>query len=139
MEPIATFTIPLDMAPTANTWGRSANAAGWQRARVKDRCWKAMLTQFMLQFRTVPPSSAPVVKELFPRRRVVCTRRSSSEPDRYAGWSKVPVDLLQMPGGNRKRGLGLIWDDSPKCTDVEERWEKAPPRSGEVLIEVFEC
>jgi len=61
------------------------------------------------------------------------------EPDRWSDWAKIPVDLLCCPRGRRKRGLALIFDDAPRYADVDQRWERAKPGAGCVVIEVFEC
>ncbi len=141
-DPIARFELPLSVCPTANVWGTASGAAGWARAHVKRNCWEIMLRQYMRQFGRMPYSRYNPAGVVFEAgdvsRRVVCTRYSSMQPDKYSGWSKVPVDLLQVPRRNRQRGLGLIWDDSPRHTDVEERWEYAPRKTGKVIVEVFE-
>ena len=137
MDRIAAFTLPLDCCPTENQRGRSTDSIGYKRAKVKTKCWKIMLAQYMKQFRRLPPAPRADGVYQFPDKTlVICTRRSYVEPDPGA-WCKAAIDLLQVPRANRKHGLSLIYDDGPKYTTIEQRWERAPRGLGSVTIEVY--
>lgn len=132
---IASFRLPLELCPPTN---RTRGAQAWQQDRTKRNCWAAMLQQYVRQLQRMPPrvEDCPPLGRY--ASRVVCTRHSSVQPDRWSDWAKIPVDLLCVPRGRRRRGLGLIWDDAPKHCDVDQRWELAPKGAGYVTIEVFE-
>lgn len=70
------------------------------------------------------------------RPQVLCCRLSSAEPDAYADWAKMAVDLLCVPAGRRKEGIGYLRDDRPRDTEVVQWWEPAKPKAGFVYIEV---
>ncbi len=130
---IIAFRLPLELCPPQNrTRGAAARALG----RLKKNCWDAMLTQYMRQMGKFPPSPGECGEEF--AKKVVCTRHSSTEPDRWSDWAKVPIDLLCVPRARRRRGLCLIFDDAPKHVEIEQRWERAPRGAGYCTIEVFE-
>lgn len=130
MKLLASFKLPLDLCPTTNaTIGKH-----WSRvSRLRTKCYKAMLPQYVRQLCRMPPAAPSAIGF----RQVVCLRRSSSRPDSTANWSKIPVDVLSRRTPEHPHRLSLIWDDGAAFASVEERWERAPQGQGSCTIEVF--
>jgi len=112
---VARFLLPLSLVqPQNRTHGKT-----WMLGKMKAECTVLMRAQ--LSTRPTSP--------LFGRPQVLCVRFSTTEPDKYNDGFKVAVDRL--------KDLGLIVDDSPKCIDLHQWWEKAPRGKGCGLIEVW--
>jgi hypothetical protein len=120
-EPIATWELPLDACPTANQFYAGMHWS--KRTKIKQQTLTRMLAQ---NGRRNEPLPGKV--------HIVATRYSSSplDPDQATSWLKVPLDCLKVKGG-----LGWIADDSVKHISVSCGWEKAPPKSGKCVIQLF--
>jgi hypothetical protein len=140
-ELVGTWVLPLELCPGLNAL---AEMPSWARAQVKRNALAVMLAQSGGQCAPAPLAGRPMVRAL---------RLSSVEPDRDAGWPKVPVDRLCV--GKRKRpknlrpevwralvtrmppvGLGWLRDDRPSALDLRFWWEPAPPGRGLVYVEL---
>lgn len=120
---VARFALPLDLCKPQNSKRREP---AWKSAKHR----KAVASAMFLQCR---PRSVPLPG----RPQVLAIRFSSVEPDRFADWAKVPIDVLQIKTAKCKTGrLGIIVDDSPRHCDVHQWWEPAKPKQGFVYIEV---
>lgn len=129
---VAKFVLPLELCPTTN----ATIGSHWSTVtKLRKRCHVRMLAAYFRRFNGPPPAR---LANPIPRRLVVCTRHSSTQPDAHANWSKIPVDVLSRRTAEHPKRLSLIWDDSPKHAQIEERWEKAPRGEGYCTIEVFE-
>jgi hypothetical protein len=132
VKKIASFCLPLELCPTTN----ATIGAHWSRvSKLRTQCYQAMLPQYARQFGRMPPAG---ITESPGHRVIICTRHSSSQPDRHANWSKIPIDALSRRTQERPHRLSLIWDDAEAFATVEEHWERAPMRGGFCTIEVFE-
>lgn len=121
---VARFALPLELCQPTN---RTRGAAGWAIGKTKARL--ATLMGLQCAPRKTPIPGRPVV---------VCTRFSSTEPDKYSDWGKAAIDVLCAPNERAPRRLGLIRDDKPKDAEIVQRWEPAKPGAGMVLIDVYE-
>lgn len=121
--PVVVFTLPLSACLPQN---RTNHRAPW--AYQADR--KRVATLMRLQ-------SIPARAPLPGRPRVVCTRYSSVEPDKYSDWPKMAIDVLCMPTSRAPNRLGFLRDDRPKDAEIIQQWEYAPPKKGRCVIEVF--
>lgn len=110
------FALPLSCCPTGNMM---RHAPGWRMGKWKGQAMALMSAQ--LRSRPTCP--------LQWRPQVLAVRFSSVEADSYADWAKIPIDCLKK--------LGLIVDDSPRCIELHQWSEKASPKSGCVLLEVW--
>jgi hypothetical protein len=119
---VTRFVLPVSLCPTTN---RTRHAQGWQLAKLKAAIWRLMQIQNGSKHET-----------LNGRPQVLCVRFSSVEPDRFSDWGKMPVDLLCVPKGRRKHGLGLLVDDAPRFAEVHQWWEQAPKGQGFCYFEV---
>jgi len=122
-ERVARFVLPLDACKPQN---RTNHRSPW--AYQADRKRVAMLMGVQCPRRREPLRGRPTV---------VCTRFSSVEPDAFADWAKMAVDVLTMPTGRAMNRLGLIEDDRPAKAEVIQRWEPAKRGEGFCLIEVW--
>ena len=119
----AAYVLPLHLCPPTN---RTRGAMAWIGARLKAELWGLMGR----------PLSG-LTGNLLPRPQVICTRFSSVEPDKFADWAKLPVDMLCEPKGRAVRHrLGFLLDDSPANVELHQLWTKGAPRMGFVVIEV---
>lgn len=118
------FVLPLELAPTTN---RTRHSKPGQQENMK----KQILGLFRLQV-----GAFYALRPLPGRPQVLCCRFSSVEPDAYSDGPKMAVDLLCVPAGRRKQGLGLLKDDRPKDAEVVQWWEPAPPKRGFLYLEV---
>jgi hypothetical protein len=119
MTPIATFELPLEHAPLLNTYARMHWA---KRAKLKQQITMRVMSQIGRRLEPLPG-----------RPRVVAVRYSSVRPDQDGAWSKAWLDVLKV-----KKGLGWIVDDSDAHIATDFRWEKAPPKEGKVVVELYE-
>lgn len=110
------FALPLSCCPTGNMM---RHAPHWKLANWKRQAMMLMSAQLVTRAKCALPG----------RPQVLATRFSSVEADAYADWAKIPVDCLKK--------LGLIVDDSPRCIELHQWTEKASPKSGCVLIDVW--
>lgn len=115
-ERLYRFALPLSCCPTGNMM---RHAPGWKLGK-----WKREAMALM-QAQLVTRAKCP----LLGRPQVLAIRFSSVEADAYADWAKIPIDCL--------RKLGLIVDDSPRCIELHQWAEKASPKSGCVVVEVW--
>lgn len=123
-EVVQRFVLPLALCPTTN---RTRHTKPGQQARTKRLILGLLQVQAKVQrFRKTLPG----------RPQVLCCRFSSTEPDAYSDWAKLAVDLLCVPAGRRKTGLGLLRDDRPADAEVVQWWESAKAKEGFVWIEV---
>jgi hypothetical protein len=121
---VARFALPLEACKPQN---RTNHRAPW--AYQRDRSRVAILMGMQARRPTAPLPGRPMV---------VCTRFSSVEPDAFADWAKMAVDVLCLPDGRAPNRLGFLVDDKPGRAEIVQRWEPAKPKYGFVLIEVFE-
>jgi hypothetical protein len=146
-ELVQRFAIPLSLCKTTNELISMAGAAGrasrgfggsMQIAAFKDRLYRIMWVQCTTM------RSAP----LEGRAQLRCVRFSSAAPDRMADGFKTAIDLLRVPvppkwdahrnrfvGG--KKGFGFLIEDDELHVEECRWWEKAPPRSGLGLLEIW--
>lgn len=117
------FVLPLELAPTTN---RTRHAHPWKNAGIKSKLFSLMLKQAW------PGQASPLPG----RPQVLCCRFSSVEPDAYADGAKMAIDLLCVPQGRRKIGLGFLRDDRPKDAEIVQWWEPAKRGEGFLYIEV---
>lgn len=117
------FALPISLAPTTN---RTRHSRPGQSEKTK----KAIMALFQVQARALHHEPLPG------RPQVLCCRFSSVEPDAYSDGPKMAIDLLCVPAGRRKQGLGLLRDDRPKDAEIVQWWEPAPPKKGFLYIEV---
>lgn len=110
------FAVPLRLCQTTN---RTRHGHSWKLGQVKREC----LSLMRAQLRT--PQALP----LGGRPQVLAVRFSSTEPDAYSDWAKVPVDCLKK--------LGLIVDDAPKFISLSQWWEPAAPKTGFCVLEIW--
>lgn len=127
----ARFVLPLALLPTTNA---RAHQKPWALGAMKAKVHRMMWLQHQT-IRSVPLPGRPFVR---------CVRFSTKEPDAFADWAKMAIDCLTMPrapkkpGGRKKLGLGLLYDDAPKYVELAQPWwEKVSPGYGCCLIEVF--
>lgn len=107
-----------------------------QIAKLKAEVLKAMLFQHRVRKRdSVLPG----------RPRVHLVRFTTREPDRDAGWSKIPVDCLVRDWSTRNKkgrltehnGLGFLADDRPEAADVRHWWEPGKRGAGFVYVAIY--
>jgi hypothetical protein len=120
---VARFVLPLDLCKPQN---RKRDTPSWAAKKHLDAVTQAMAIQVRPWSRCLPG-----------RPQVRCTRFSSSEPDSFADWAKVPVDVLCAPIARNKNRLNIIRDDSPRFADIKQWWEPAKPGDGFVYIAVW--
>lgn len=118
------FALPLSCCPTTN---RTRHSRPGQQEKTK-KLILAMLQVQARSFRTMEPLPG--------RPQLLCMRLSSVEPDAFSDWAKMAVDLLCLPSGRRKEGMGYLLDDRPKDAEVRQWWEPAKRGSGFVYLEV---
>lgn len=122
-QSIARFAFPLELCPTTN---RTRHSRPGQHTKVK-RCLLAMMQKQSRSIRGDLLSGRP---------QVLAVRFSSVEPDAYSDWAKMPIDLLCVPSGRRKMGMGYLREDRPKDAEVRQWWEPAKQGEGFVYMEV---
>jgi hypothetical protein len=133
---IAQFVLPNEICKPTNT---TRGAADWSQGAVKKRVLDAMLLQ-VGRMRAFPLPGRP---------QIIAIRFSSSKPDPYADWGKVPVDMTRMWRDKRVkhpltgktvvrkiRGLGFIAEDSGEHIELSQHWEPARQGQGFTYIEI---
>lgn len=123
-ELVARFVLPLRLCPPTN---RTRGRAGWAQAKTKAEAWQMLLAQAGFRVRKEPLPGRP---------QVICVRFSPVECDPSSDWAKIPIDLLCIPKGRQKHGLGFLPGDKWSETRSHQRWEPAPRGQGCVYIEV---
>jgi hypothetical protein len=103
---VCRFVLPARLAPTLNVYSRMHWA---RRSKLKKECLTRMLAQAG-GFATKPLEGKPEVHVI---------RWTTSQPDKDAAYSKVPLDCLKVKGG-----LGFLVDDSPEHCTVRCAWER---------------
>ncbi len=122
---VAEFALPIELCPTTN---RTRQQHWWCAEKTKKALWSLMWIQAGARIRREPLPGRP---------QVLCVRFSSTEPDRFSDWAKLPVDMLCAPRGRaKKRRLGMLVDDSPRHVDLHQWWEPASPGMDAVYIQV---
>lgn len=130
---VARFVLPLELCQAQNRTARAAMSAN----AVNGRSWrvgelKAEVAK-MMGHQVRPGRREPLPGRPFVR----CIRFSTIEPDTYADWAKMAVDVLCKPTSRAPRRLGFLRDDRPKDAEVSQHWEPARKGEGFVLIQVF--
>jgi hypothetical protein len=120
---VARFVLPLELCKPQN---RKRGAKPWAAKKHLDAVAHAMAIQVR-----------PWGEALGGRPQVRCVRFSSVEPDPYADWAKVAVDVLCAPNKRNRDRLNIIQDDAPKHAEIRQWWEPAPAKQGFVYIEVW--
>lgn len=120
---VAQFVLPLELCKPQN---RKRGTPVWAAKKHLDAVTQAMVVQ-VRPWRTV----------LSGRPQVRCVRFSSTEPDAFSDWAKVPVDVLCAPTARNRNRLNIIQDDAPRFADVKQWWEPAKRGEGFVYIAVF--
>lgn len=123
-EFVRDFVLPLDLCLGTN---RTRHSRPGQHEDVKKKILGLLRTQAGM---IVARQTLPGVPQ------VLCTRFSAVEPDAYADWGKMAVDLLCVPAARRYDGLGLLRDDRPKDAEIKQWWEQGRRGEGFVYIEV---
>jgi hypothetical protein len=118
--PLAHWVVPGRLCPPLN---RYAELPTWKRQEVKGDVLDIMLAQRAHRRRAFPLEGRPSIR---------CVRFMRSEGDPDTGWSKVPVDRLQIANG----GLGFIRDDRGSAIDLKCWWEPGPLR-GFVYVAIY--
>lgn len=141
-ELICRWVIPHELCPGIN---EQRHMMGFTFDALKKRCLRLMLDQQGGKRAPAPLAGRPMCRAIY---------RSSRQPDRDQGFSKLPIDRLCV--GRRKRpkhitkevwaecerqmgpaGLGWLVDDHPTRFDLRTWWEPAPPKKGCMLIELY--
>ena len=128
-EPIFVLTLPLELAPTLNTY---CNMQTWQRQKVRTTIDELIRKEIAFLLLANGCILAPFMAR-GAKRKVVVTRFSSSEPDEYACdilGAKLPIDCLVR--------AGLLAGDSRKHLVREARWIKSRPKEGKLVVEIYE-
>lgn len=121
MTPTARCTIPLFLALGTNSLLRLHWA---KRGKLRDATLLLMRAQ--IGQRKEPLSGRP---------RVVITRHSSKPFDADNGpGGKLALDCLKLG----EHGLGWIRDDNVEAIEYEPRWQRAAPKRGQLVVEVYE-
>lgn len=115
------FALPLALCPTTNS---TRHAPKGQNARIKADITTVFKVQTKGQVRNAPLPGRP---------QILCIRFSSKEPDAYSDGFKMAIDRL-MVGKDR---LGYLRDDRPSDCEIVQRWEKASPRKGFCILEIW--
>lgn len=123
-ELVQSFALPLEFCLGTN---RTRHSRPGQHADLKKSILALLQVQCRIYRARSPLPGIPLV---------LCTRFSSTEPDRYADWAKMPIDLLCLPTKRRPEGLGFLRDDRPKDAEVHQWWEPAPRGNGFVYLEI---
>lgn len=123
-ELVARFVLPLRLCPPTN---RTRGRASWAQAQTKAEAWKMLLAQARFRVREEPLPGRP---------QVICVRFSPVESDPNSDWAKIPIDLLCIPKGRQKHGLGFLPGDKWSEAETRQRWEPAPRGQGCCYFEV---
>jgi Holliday junction resolvase RusA-like endonuclease len=115
VKPIATFELTLKQAPLLNEFM-------FMHWAVRSRLAKQIALAIMAQ---VGRRSSP----LHGRPKLVVTRYSTRKPDQDNAGTKLWLDQFTK--------LGWLTDDSDEYVEIVSRWEKAKPKQGRVVVEVF--
>jgi hypothetical protein len=125
-RPIAQFILPLRLCLPTNRTGRAGMAGQpWRIAKLKKEIAQRMRLQ-----------CTPRDKPLPGRPQVIAVRFSSVEPDRFADWGKIAIDVLCKRTAKHRNRLNILEDDRPRCAEVHQWWEYMPRGEGFVFLEV---
>lgn len=128
---IQRFVLPLDFIRPQN----SAHHRGlaWAAAAIKGKVQRMLWIQH-----------PEIRREHLPGRPLIrAVRFSTTEPDAMNDGFKIAIDCLtrprppKEPGGRKKYGLNLVYDDAPKYVDIAYWWERARRNEGFGLLEVW--
>lgn len=138
MTPIFLLVLPLELAPTLNEY---ANKKGWAKTKLA----QAIDWRIMDAMRSWPAWGCGVIrgpktktgrpgKAVGGRKRIVhVTRHSSREPDELSAdviGGKIAIDRLVH--------ANILRDDSREWCERKASWQKAAPKDGRLVVEVFE-
>lgn len=115
------FALPLDLCQPQN---RTRHGQGWQLGKLKKECFDSLWMQNSHTIQRDPLPGRPMVR---------CIRFSSSEPDAFSDWAKIPVDRLCA----RHMGLGYIRDDKPSVAEIVQWHEPTTRGQGFCLFEIW--
>lgn len=113
--------LPATLCPPLNRFGEMPS---WKRTEIKAEAITLMLKQHGHARRRRPLPGRPAIS---------CVRFTSMEADPDTGWSKVPVDRLQV----KNKGLGFIANDRGRDIDLRCWWESGRRGAGFVYVAVY--
>lgn len=123
---VARFALPLELLEPQN---RRRKAPDWAYAKNRKAIFGLLWGQMVTRYgqRREPLRGRP---------QVIGIRFSAAPTDKMADSFKQAIDLLCVPKGRRRIGLGLITDDSIRDIDEHQRWEPAPRGAGFGYLEI---
>ena len=125
MSLVQRWILPLSACPMSNAFYAGMHWS--KRVKLKRNTFTRMLAQ-----------SGRRKGDPLPGRPLVLAVRETSydqppDPDQASSWLKLPLDCMKDSSG-----LGFLRDDRGDCVRVVALWKKAPPKKGQVIIELWE-